>query len=69
MWRCGACSMRSPTKLAPISPERPTPKIVSASPAATWLTASPNVSSAKIADMPAPAAAPAMAPIVTEPVT
>jgi len=60
--------MRSPTKPAPISPDRPMPKIVSARPAATWLTASPSVSPAKIADMPAPASVPQIAPTKTDPV-
>ena len=42
MSRCGASVMRTPTKPAPISPESPMPKIVSASPVATWLTAKPQ---------------------------
>src|SRR5208283_3378678 len=61
-------SMRSPTNPAPISPDRPIPKMVSARPAATWLTASPSVSAAKIAAMPAPASVPQIAPMKTEPV-
>ena len=50
MRRCGAGVIRSPTKLAPISPDNPMPRIVSANPVATWLTASPSVISAKISD-------------------
>src|SRR6201996_8160137 len=59
--------MRSPTKPAPIRPESPTPRIVSANPVATWFTASHSVINAKISDISAPATMPQAAPIRTEP--
>src|SRR3954470_3971945 len=61
--------MRCPTKPAPISPDRPTPKMVSARPVATWLTARPSAISAKTSDSAAPAKMPQIAPMMTEPVT
>src|SRR6202161_902235 len=69
MKRCGAALIRSPTKPAPISPERPTPRMVKASPVATWLTASPSVINAKISDINAPATIPQIAPTMIEPVS
>src|SRR4051812_40282449 len=68
MWRCTAGVMRSPTKPAPIRPDRPTPRMVSASPVATWLTASPSAISAKINDISVPATIPNSAPMKIEPV-
>src|SRR3954452_5547510 len=68
MRRCGAGVIRSPTKPAPIRPDNPMPRIVSASPVATWLTARPSVISAKIKASSVPAMIPQMAPIVIEPV-
>src|SRR5215471_7065651 len=59
--------MRSPTKPAPIRPERPMPRMVSARPVATWLTASPSVISAKISDISVPAAIPNSAPTKIDP--
>src|SRR5262249_14355725 len=59
--------MRSPTKPAPIRPDRPTPKMVSARPVATWFTASPSAISAKISDISVPATMPQSAPIRSEP--
>src|SRR4029434_4601552 len=41
--------------------------MVSARPVATWLTASPNVISAKISDISTPATMPHSAPMMTEP--
>src|SRR5882724_10492035 len=69
MRRCGAVVMRSPTKPAPIRPDRPTPRIVNARPVATWLTASPSVIIAKISDSNVPAAIPHSAPRKIEPVS
>ncbi|MGY2937702.1 hypothetical protein ACVWXL_004937 [Bradyrhizobium sp. GM22.5] len=68
MLRCSAGVMRSPTKPAPIRPESPTPRMVSASPVATWLTASPSAISAKTSDINVPATMPNSAPIKIEPV-
>src|SRR3954453_44550 len=68
MRRCGAGVILSPTKPAPISPDNPMPRIVSASPVATWLTARPSVISAKTSASSVPAMIPQMAPIVIEPV-
>src|SRR6516225_2038426 len=65
---CGAGTIFSPTKPAPIRPESPIPRMVSASPVATWLTARPRVSRAKIADSAAPAAIPQSAPTRVDPV-
>src|SRR5882724_928192 len=59
----------SPTKRAPIRPDRPTPRMVSARPVATWLTASPSVIIAKISDSNVPAAIPHSAPRKIEPVS
>src|ERR1700704_5846712 len=67
--RCTAGLILSPTKPAPIKPDSPTPRIVSASPEATWLTARPSVISAKISDSRVPAAIPQMAPTVVDPVS
>src|SRR5690242_4566155 len=67
MRRCGAGVMRSPTKPAPIRPDRPTPRMVSASPVATWLTASPSAMIAKIRDIKVPAKIPHSAPMMIEP--
>src|ERR1700726_1210996 len=67
MWRCGAGVIRSPTKPAPIRPDSPTPRIVSASPVATWLTARPSVIIAKISDSSVPATMPQSAPIMVDP--
>src|SRR5580704_7363353 len=67
MVRCGAGAMRSPTKPAPIRPDNPMPRMVSARPVATWLTASPSVISAKISDISVPAIMPQMAPTMIEP--
>src|ERR1700760_434024 len=64
--RCGAGVMRSPTKPAPIKPDRPTPRMVSANPVATWLTARPSVISAKISDIKMPAMMPQRAPMMME---
>src|SRR3984885_2751816 len=69
MLRCGAGVILSPTKPAPIRPERPTPRMVKASPVATWLTARPSVISAKISDINAPATIPQIAPTMIEPVS
>src|SRR5581483_8592692 len=65
--RCGAGVIRSPTKPAPIRPDSPTPRMVSASPVATWLTASPSVIAAKISDIKTPAMMPQSAPMMMEP--
>src|ERR1700745_848759 len=67
--KCGAGVMPSPTKPAPINPGRPTPRMVSANPVATWLTASPNVINAKISDIKMPATIPQSAPMLMEPVS
>src|SRR5947209_188123 len=67
--RCAAGVMRSPTKPAPIRPDRPTPRMVSAKPDATWLTASPSAISAKISDISVPATMPNRAPMKIEPVS
>src|SRR5882757_1210934 len=69
MYRCGAGVIFSPTKPAPIRPERPMPRMVSARPAATWLTASPSVNNANTAESAAPAAIPHSAPRKVEPVS
>src|SRR5712675_3474153 len=69
IYRCGASEIFSPTKREPIRPERPMPRMVSARPVATWLTASPSVISAKISDIRMPAAMPHSAPMMTEPVS
>src|SRR3954447_21684179 len=61
--------MRSPTNPAPIRPESPTPRMVSASPVATWLTASPSAISAKTSDINVPATMPNSAPMKMEPVS
>src|SRR4029077_5787768 len=61
--------MRSPTKPAPIRPETPMPRMVRASPVATWLTARPSVISAKINDINIPATMPKSAPMMIEPVS
>src|SRR5215470_12170921 len=66
---CGADAIFSPTKFAPISPDSPTPRMVSASPVATWFTASPRVSAANTAESAAPAAMPQSAPTKVEPVS
>jgi hypothetical protein len=57
----------SPTKRAPIRPDNPMPRMVSARPVATWLTASPSVISAKISDSSVPAIMPHSAPTTIEP--
>src|SRR5246127_4062152 len=67
MLRCAAGVMRSPTKPAPIRPDNPTPRMVSARPVATWLTARPSVISAKISDINVPAMIPHSAPTMIEP--
>src|SRR6516225_9652218 len=67
MSRCAAGVMRSPTKPAPIRPERPTPRMVKARPVATWLTASPSVISAKASDISVPATMPQSAPTKIDP--
>src|SRR3954465_4316735 len=69
IYRCGASEIFSPTKREPIRPERPMPRMVSARPVATWLTASPSVISAKISDIATPATMPHNAPIMIEPVS
>src|SRR6266436_118558 len=69
MYRCGAGVIFSPTKPAPIRPDRPMPRIVSARPVATWLTARPSVIIAKIRDSNVPATIPQRAPIMVEPVS
>src|SRR2546421_9638307 len=51
-----------------MSPERPTPRIVSAKPDATWFAASPSVTAANTADSAAPAKMPHSAPNAIEPV-
>ena len=58
-----------PTKAAPMSAERPMPKMVSARPVATWLASSVRVSTAKISASAAPARAAATRPSVWLPVT
>src|SRR6202022_3278458 len=68
MRRCGAVVIFSPTKRAPIRPDRPMPRIVSARPVATWLTARPSVIIAKIRDSNVPATIPQRAPTIIEPV-
>src|SRR5258708_7742649 len=68
IWRCGAGVILSPTKPAPIRPDRPIPRIVSARPVATWLTARPSVIMAKINDSAVPATIPQTAPMAMEPV-
>src|SRR3984957_1918181 len=65
---CGAGTIFSPTKPAPIRPDRPMPRIVSARPVATWLTARPSVITAKIKDSSMPATIPQSAPRMIEPV-
>src|SRR5260221_4500768 len=67
MRRCGAGVILSPTKPAPIRPDSPMPRIVSARPVATWLTARPRVIIAKISDNRVPAIMPQMAPMMIEP--
>src|ERR1700687_387620 len=69
MRRCGAGVILSPTKPAPIRPDSPMPRIVSARPEATWLTASPSVIIAKIRESNVPATMPQTAPIMVEPVS
>src|SRR5579859_922709 len=69
MLRCGAGFIRSPTKPAPIKPDIPMPRIVSARPLATWFTARPSVIAAKISDSKVPATIPQMAPIMVDPVS
>src|ERR1700716_1278194 len=69
MCRCGAGVILSPTKPAPIRPDSPMPRIVSASPVATWLTARPSVIVAKISDSNMPATMPQSAPRMVEPVS
>src|SRR5882724_9083387 len=69
MYRCGAGVIFSPTKPAPIRPDRPMPRIVSARPVATWLTARPSVNIAKISDSNVPATMPQRAPMIIEPVS
>src|SRR4051794_9696280 len=59
--------MRSPTKRAPIRPDRPMPRMVSAKPVATWFTARPSVMKAKISDISMPATMPQSAPMMIEP--
>src|ERR1700722_12031129 len=66
---CGAGTIFSPTKPAPIRPDRPMPRIVSARPVATWLTARPSVITAKISDSNVPATIPQSAPRTIEPVS
>src|SRR5579864_7915503 len=61
--------MRSPTKPAPIRPDTPMPRMVSASPVATWLTARPSVMRAKISDISMPATMPQIAPMMIDPVS
>src|ERR1700730_13962445 len=67
MGRRGAGTIFSPTKPAPIRPDSPTPRIVSARPVATWLTARPSVIIAKISDSSVPATMPQSAPIMVDP--
>src|SRR6266436_5307457 len=69
MYRCGAGVIFSPTKPAPIRPDRPMPRIVSARPVATWLTARPSVIIAKIRDSNVPATIPQRAPTIIMPST
>src|SRR5258707_7453544 len=69
MRRCGAGVIRSPTNPAPISPDKPMPRIVSASPVATWLTARPSVIMAKISESAVPAMIPHSAPMMVDPVS
>src|ERR1700736_4031687 len=69
MWRCGAGVIFSPTTPAPIRPDSPMPRIVSASPVATWLTARPSVIMAKMRESKAPAMMPQIAPMMVEPVS
>src|SRR5580692_6249243 len=66
--RCCTSTIFSPTKPAPIRPESPTPRMVSARPVATWLTARPSVIAAKISDSKMPATIPQSAPRMMEPV-
>ena len=58
IWRCGAGSTRSPTKPAPIRPDRPTPKIVERKARRDLVDRKSRVNTAKIADMNAPARSP-----------
>src|SRR5882757_5173238 len=69
IYRCGAGVIFSPTKPAPIRPDRPMPRMVSASPVATWLTARPSVIIANTSDSSVPAAIPQSAPMMVEPVS
>src|SRR6202140_484571 len=69
MRRCGAGLIRSPTKPAPIRPDSPMPRMVSARPVATWLTASPSVIMAKTSDNNVPATMPQSAPRMVDPVS
>src|SRR5260370_7715703 len=69
MKKCGAGVIFPPTKPAPIRPDRPMPRIVSARPVATWLTARPSVIIAKIRDSNVPATIPQRAPMTIEPVS
>src|SRR6202171_4573230 len=69
MRRCAAGVIFSPTKPAPIRPDRPMPRIVSARPVATWLTARPSVIIAKTSDSNVPASIPQSAPIMIEPLS
>src|ERR1700743_1317196 len=69
IYRCGAGVIRSPTKPAPISPDRPIPKIVSARPDATWLTARPSAIAAKIKNTRVPAIIPQIEPTRIEPLS
>ena len=64
---CGAGTILLPTKPAPIRPESPTPRIVSARPVATWLAARPSVRTPKTPPAPAPARMPQSAPTRVEP--
>src|ERR1044072_3661228 len=69
MYRCAGPSIFCPTYPEPISPESPTPRMVSARPEATWLAASPSVSAAKTAESAIPARMPHRPPTASEPVT
>src|SRR5258707_7728567 len=69
MRRCGAGAIRSPTKPAPIRPDSPMPRMVSARPVATWFTARPSVIAANTSDSSVPATMPHTAPMIVEPVS
>ena len=58
-----------PTKLSPIMPERPRPRMVSDRPVATWLVATLSVRNPNSSENTAPARMPASTPSQGEPVS